>query len=122
MAKLSRKKLQEIIEQADPSAKLVDTSVEAGARRTAAPDFDTPDLDQLRAKFLGEDAAPTPPKAAKAAKAGKAGKAAKAPAPDEDVSIVSVEKKQKRDPWDRASRPKAVVVSDTEGRIIGRQG
>ena len=90
MAKLSRKKLQEIIEQADPSAKLVDTSVEAGARRTVAPDFDTPDLGQLRAKFLGEGRDPKP------AKAGKAGKAAKAPAPDEEVSIVSVEKKQKR--------------------------
>jgi len=34
----------------------------------------------------------------------------------------ALEKKQKTDPWDRRSRPKAVVVSDKEGRIIGRQG
>jgi hypothetical protein len=119
MAKLSRKQLQEIIEQADPNSKLVDTSAPAD-RPTAESDFDTPDLDQLRAKFLGADAALEPTKPTK--KKAKASKAAKAPPAGEDVSIVSVEKKQKTDPWDRSSRPKAVVVSDDEGRIIGRQG
>ena len=109
MAKLSPKKLQQIIEQADPGSRLVDTRAAGEVAPTAAPDFDTPDLDQLREKFLGKT------DARKAAKA-------KAPAPAEDVSIVSVEKKQKRDPWDRSSRPKAVVVSDNEERIIGRQG
>ncbi|HEX2384609.1 MAG TPA: hypothetical protein VHI95_18345 [Acidimicrobiales bacterium] len=112
MAKLSPKKLQQIIEQADPGSRLVDTRAAGEVAPTAAPDFDTPDLDQLREKFLGKTDAR---KAAKAAKA-------KAPAPAEDVSIVSVEKKQKRDPWDRSTRPKAVVVSDNEERIIGRQG
>ena len=119
VAKLTRKKLQEIIEQADPSSQLVATEAPGDRSAAAAADFDTPDIEQLRSKFLGEDAAPDATKPAKRAKP----KSAKPKsAPNEDISIVSVEKKQKSDPWDRGSRPKAVVVSDDEGRIIGRQG
>ena len=113
MAKLSAKKLQQIIEQADPGSRVVDTGAGGARGAAAAADFDTPDLDALRQKYLGA--------AGDAKKTGKAAKA-KAPAPADEVSIVSVEKKQKRDPWDRSSRPKAVVVSDNEERIIGRQG
>jgi len=109
MAKLSPKKLQQIIEQADPGSRVVDTGAGGALGATAAADFDTPDLDALRQKYLGKSAARKPTKP-------------KAPAPGDEVSIVSVEKKQKRDPWDRAARPKAVVVSDNEERIIGRQG
>jgi hypothetical protein len=127
VAKLTRKKLQEIIEQADPSTQLVDTNAAGDRPATAAADFDTPDIDQLRTKFLGENAAPEATKPAKSAKkSAKKSATAKSAKPkgasDDDISIVSVEKKQKSDPWDRGSRPKAVVVSDEEGRIIGRQG
>ena len=126
MAKLTRKKLQEIIEQADPSTQLVDTKAAGDRPATTAADFDTPDIEQLRSKFLGEDVAREPTKPAKSTKSAKKSATARSAkpkaGPDDDISIVSVEKKQKTDPWDRGSRPKAVVVSDKEGRIIGRQG
>jgi len=104
---LSRKQLQEIVEKEDPDARLVEGVVGKETDSIAATDFDTPDLDQLREKFLGEtDARP----------------AADTAEDDEDVAIVSVEKRTKTDPWDRSARPKAMVVSEKEGRVIGRQG
>ena len=108
MAKMTRKKLQEIIEREEPGARLVEGASERDAERLAPTDFDTPDLEQLREKFLGS----AEPDSATPADADD----------DDEVEIVSVEKEHKGDPWDRASRPKAYVVSEKEERIIGRQG
>jgi len=106
MTKMSRKKLQGIIEREEPGARLIEGVPGPNAERLAAVDFDTPDLALLREKFLGSsDAAPLTDAV-----------------DDDDVAIVSVEKDSKRDPLDRASRPKAFVVSEKEGRVIGRQG
>jgi hypothetical protein len=110
MAKLSKKKLQEIIERAEPGAKVVEGATGRDTDRVSSTDFDTPDVAQLREKFLGSsDSAP-------------AAAASENDDDDDDVAIVSVEKGAKKDPWDRASRAKAYVVSEKEGRVIGRQG
>lgn len=107
MTKMSRKKLQEIIEREEPGARLVEGAPGRDAERLAATDFDTPDLAQLREKFLGPS---------------DASASADADDDDDEIAIVSVEKGAKSDPLDRASRPKAFVVSEKEGRVIGRQG
>jgi len=114
MAKMSKKKLQEIIEREEPGARLVEGATGRDADRLAATDFDTPDVSQLREKFLGSsDAAAAESAESAASDEGD---------DDDDVAIVSVEKGGKTDPWDRASRAKAFVVSEKEDRVIGRQG
>lgn len=116
MSRLSRSDLQAIIERELPGSQLVETDDDAGPHRAVATDFDTPDVEVLREKFLG-----TKPRRRKTPQ-DDAGKVEAEPAPDEDVTIVPVRTTQRGDAWDRSTRPKAVVISEREGRIIGRQG
>jgi hypothetical protein len=112
MAKMSKKKLQEIIEREEPGARLVEGATGRDADRLAATDFDTPDVSQLREKFLGSSDAAAGAESAESDEGDD----------DDEIAIVSVEKGGKTDPWDRASRAKAFVVSEKEDRVIGRQG
>jgi hypothetical protein len=152
MAKLSRDEVKEIVRRDVPGTRVVETDPAADPRKLrAAPDLDSPDLDALRAKYLGnagappaEDAAGAGEDAAEApgapeapeARAGTSEAPAEAAAEpgasvdgddgddddDDDVEIVSVAPEQPAEPWDRGARPKAVVVSSKEKRVIGRQG
>jgi hypothetical protein len=71
-----------------------------------APDATTPDLDALRRKYLGPAVAAEP--------------ISKGPAALDDDTIVSVEPDAGED--GPGGVPKAVIVSNTERRVIGTQG
>lgn len=129
MAKLSKKDLQQIIAQQMPKYKLVDTpdvpGGADGATTRAKPEGQTPGLDTLRKKYLRnkflsdattggrEDGEPNGHPADYAAVAG---------AGDDDTEIVIVEPKVAPHPLDRGSRPKAIVISTTQKKIVGEQG
>lgn len=42
-------------------------------------------------------------------------------APEQD-EIIAVEPETAAHPWDRAARPKAIVISGSEKRVVGEQG
>jgi hypothetical protein len=124
MAQLSDSDLEAIISRDLPGHQIVrrkSAKPAADAQPAEArPDVDdvSPDIDELRRKFLGEGAAggSQPVEIAAAPE--------EADAPDDDVEdeIVMVEPNQRDDPLDHGSRPKAVVVSGKERRVIGYQG
>jgi hypothetical protein len=127
MSKLSKDDLQQIIEQQMPKYKLVEGTRASGARDAATtrakPEGQTPGLDTLRKKYLRdkflsdatpggyEDGEPNGQPRADAADAG-----------DDDTEIVMVEPKVAPHPLDRGSRPKAIVVSTIQKKIVGEQG
>src|ERR671934_2571547 len=113
MARFPDEELNEIIGRALPGHRIVrrkadDPAVDdrpAAADRPVA-DEAGPDLAELRKKYgadTGSDEAPA------------------ADAEDTDAEIVIVEPKERTDPLDHGSRPKAVVVSGKERRVIGYQ-
>lgn len=123
MARLSDSDLEEIITRDLPGHKIVH-------RKSAKPDADdeaaearpadevSPDIDELRSKYLGDVAAH------EGQDGGTDDGADAADASDDDAEdeIVMVEPRQRDDPLDHGSRPKAVVVSGKERRVIGYQG
>jgi hypothetical protein len=121
MAKLTRDQLQEIVERDAPGMKLVDRNPEADALTVrASPDLDSPDIDELRAKYLGPAEAPASDAAPRRARRGARAEPADAD-DDDDVEIVSLTP-EKADARDRVNQTKAIVVSGNKGRIIGQQG
>jgi hypothetical protein len=120
MAKMARKDLERIVRKEMPGYRLARkpkpgraaADARASARR-AAPEARTPSLDALKRKYLGADAAPAPKKATRGADTKKRRGADR---------IVAVEPESAAHPWDRAARPKAVVVSGKDKKIVGRQG
>mgnify|MGYP001602251963 CR=1 FL=1 len=117
MAKIPRDKLERIIEKEAPRQKIAEgRPAERDAPRTRAPaQGGTPDLATLKRRYgkRGPGATDAPRGGAKAAR----------PVPKaEDDEVVLLQSKEPRDPVSRGSRPKAVVVSGKDGRIIGRQG
>lgn len=119
MAKLSREELEDIIERDAPGTRMVKRDATADPRSVRAqPEETTPDLETLRRKYLGTDAAP----AATEEAVGDAEDDAAGEDDDDDDEIVAVEPAEPADPWDRGARAKAVVVSGKDKKIIGRQG
>ena len=82
------------------------------------PEASTPDIEELRRKYFGEEAAA----GEVAAAAANPGADAAANDDDNDEEIVHVVPKDSGDPWDRARRPKSVVFSHKAKRVIGYQG
>jgi hypothetical protein len=106
MSELSQDELRSIVARDVSGYRLgADTLGTAKGPIGPAPEATTPDLDALRRKYLGPEAAAEP--------------VSKSPVLDEDT-IVSVE------PDGEGNAPgegaKAVVVSNTERRVIGTQG
>lgn len=132
--KLSREELNEIIERDLPGSKLLETASDSDLRSLRAPaDLDSPDIETLRERFLGKSKQATAMRASKSASPAKrdttAATDAKKSIPrrppksdDDDVEIVIVTPKRPTEALDRGSRPKAVVVSSKEKKVIGRQG
>jgi len=130
MAKLSKQEIEEIVQRDMPGYKVVQHEEGADERAVEAnPDEVAPDIDTLREKYLGdsentasegsnpggEGNEPTPVEA----------DAENPPDSDEDNTddaIVAVQPEQISDPFDHASRPKTVVVSGKDRRVIGSQG
>jgi hypothetical protein len=124
MARKTRQELNEIVRREMPGYHVVEPAAEAapadaaGLRvERAAPDAGTPDLEALRMKYLRR---PDEPGQTIADQEPPAGVGA-APAEGDDDQIVAVVPDDREDPWDRAARPKSVVVNP-DGKIIGAQG
>jgi hypothetical protein len=122
MAKMARNDLERIVRKEMPGYRLTRrpkpgraaADARASARR-AAPEARTPSLDALKRKYLGADAVPAPKKATRGADTRKGrGRGAD--------RIVAVEPESAAHPWDRAARPKAVVISGKDKKIVGTQG
>ena len=123
MARLSRQELEDIVARDMPGYRLSKQAAE-GEDRTARDaaagpaDATTPSLSQLRHKSLLDKYGA--PSARLDADAGERLQDADA---DDGDEIVTVEPTKAAAPWDvSASRPKVVVVSGREKRIVGRQG
>jgi len=116
MAKIPRKELEKIVKKQAPGYRVAQgRPAEADATRRRAPaQAGTPDLAKLQKRYgktgVGAmDAARKPPKA-------------KPVKPEDDDEVVMLEPSKSRDSLSRASRPKAVIVSGKDKKIIGRQG
>ena len=108
-----------------PNFKVVQTpeSLEvdaAGRKPRAKPEAHTPDTETLRKKYLREKFIEGTDTVS--AEEGKPNGAPAADAADDDTEIVLVEPKTAPHPLDRGSRPKAVVISTKNKKIIGTQG
>lgn len=118
MTRMPKEELEKIIEQDAPGYTLA-TPSEGLDERAASPEPEetSPDIDELRRKYLGEPEVeasgnPAPEDA---------------PAVDDDGDemedqIVAVRPAEPIDPFDHAARPKTVVVSGKDKRIVGQQG
>jgi hypothetical protein len=124
MAKLSKQDLAQIVEQQMPKYKLADTpaapAAADGTKTRAKPDGQTPDLDTLRKKYLREKFLSDAPGGGY--RDGEPNGQPAADAADDDTEIVLVEPKTAPHPLDRGSRPKAVVISKRQKKIVGEQG
>jgi hypothetical protein len=129
MARKSREELDEIVRRELPGYHVAPQAAPdpradgAIPARRAAPDAGTPDLDTLRRKYLrnpgagGQTAADELAGGNPGPDAGDAGRAGDA----DDDQIVAIAPDDHPDPWDRAVRPKSVVI-DPDGKILGAQG
>ena len=121
--KLSKEEVQRIIEEQMPNfrvAQTYDTPARDanGGKTRAKPEAHTPDMKTLRRKYLrekfleGTDGLST----------NEPNEVPAADASGDDTEIVLVEPKTAPHPLDRGSRPKAVVISTKDKKIIGTQG
>jgi hypothetical protein len=116
VAKLSRKELEKVVAKEAPGYQIAGSGAASDAAGDAAPSADeaTPDLEQMQQKYGGDGSSGS------ASDAAGAKESATKPLNDDDT-IVALEPKDPADPWERGSRAKSIVVSNT-GKVIGRQG
>ena len=116
MAKMKREELQRIVQRDMPGYRLTrKKTAAAGAdspRSTQKADATSQSLDALRRKYSGKSSATGRPDVA----AGRNVRSA------DDDEIVAIEPEETANPWDGAARPKAVVISGRNKRIVGKQG
>ena len=129
MSKLSKEELQQIVAQQMPKYKLTDKPATSGdidgATTRAKPEGQTPSLATLRKKYLRDKFLNDAPRADHEdgePNGRPATDAAGADAADDDTEIVMVEPKEAPHPLDRGSRPKAIVISTSQKKIVGEQG
>ena len=129
MAKLSKADLQRIVEKQMPKYKLTDTTLstpaaDTGGQTRARPEGQTPDLETLRKKYLRNKFLNDSNDSTGAGTPDDEGAPNGQPidAAGDETEIVMVEPKVSPHPLDRGSRPKAVVVSTTQKKIVGEQG
>jgi hypothetical protein len=124
MSKLPRDELERIIERDAPGHTLATAREGQDQRSTRAePEESSPDIAALRSKYLGEPVslAATADEGAPAGGAADGADAGDAGA-EADDEIVPVQRIDAADPWDHESRPKTIVVSGKDKKIIGSQG
>lgn len=116
MAKIPRKELEKIVKKQAPGYRVAHgRPAETDSLRQRAPaQAGTPDLAQLQKRYgkTGVGAMDAQRKRPKA----------KAVKPQDDDEVVMLEPSNPRDSLSRASRPKAIIVSGKDKKIIGRQG
>ena len=120
MAKMNKRELDDIVKRDMPGFDVVSREpAEAAADAASVPAEAAPSIDQLRRKYLGDDAAE---EAADSPDSPPAKRRGAKDEPNTDDEIVTVRPTGPADPFDHAARPKTVVVSGKEKRIIGSQG
>jgi hypothetical protein len=108
MARIPRQKLEAIVQRDLPGYEVVDSHSTVHDAAHVQADQATPDIDDLRRKFLGERAAMAP--------AGDAASAERETAGDDDELVVVK-------PEGAGLAPaKRVIVSGRTHRVIGSQG
>lgn len=114
MARRTRQELEAIVRQQAAGFRLAEEAppTDRWSDRSPAEAF-TPDLATLHHKYLGGSDNPGP-----ADSLGRNEAAHNSDGYDEEIVAVIPDTD---DPWDRAARPKSVVIS-SEGEIIGSQG
>lgn len=119
MAKMKKADLEKIVERELPGRRIARKSEAAkdAPRPKPVSEARSPDLDTLRRKYL------------RRGRTQPASRQPRRPEVDDprptradDDEIVAVEPKAPAHPWDRAARPKAVVISGRDKRIVGKQG
>jgi len=134
MARMSKEELEGIVERDLPGYTLASPEgarADADAGVQVEPDEVGADIDALRAKYLGTDQAdeettpraehnPSPRKRVPKKKSGA--EARKEAGEETDDELVAVQPKDAADPFDHAVRPKTIVISGEDGKIIGSQG
>jgi hypothetical protein len=114
MAKLTQEELEEIIERDAPGHRIVSRGQDEDLLApSVTPDEGTPDLARLRLKFLGTDAVSDG--------ADEVAEGSDNPGSN-DVEMVTIEPDERATPWDHGSKPKVVIVSGKQRKIIGSQG
>jgi hypothetical protein len=117
MARMKDEDLERIVRRDMPGYRLTPKSKAAAgmdaSRGRPRVDAGTPDLETLRRKYASRDFQTS---AASSDQVG--GGVANA----DDDAIVTVERESGADPLDPGSRPKAVVISGRNNRIVGKQG
>src|SRR5215204_5568683 len=107
MEQLSRQELEAIIERDLPDHELVTVEREPTDQAPVEADEAGEDIDALRERFLGRTDASDAPEAGDAR--------------NEHDLIVAVRPKRQGDPYDHLARPKTVIVSGRDRRVIGSQ-
>jgi hypothetical protein len=117
MAKMKREELQRIVKRDMPGYRLARKKKAAAAadsaRSVQGAEARSPSLDALRRKYSGKASIVTPRPDVRARVRTR---------DTDDDEIVAIEPEEVADPWDGGSRPKAVVISGRNKRIVGKQG
>jgi hypothetical protein len=132
MSKLSAEEIESIVSNDLPDYKLKEDSLE-GASDAASRDSirttimeqveaNTPDLDALKAKYLGEDSFAADSAGGLSADEDPDTRAFAAAEDEPEDEIVAVVPKTSSHPLDRGARAKAVIISGENKKVIGQQG
>jgi hypothetical protein len=118
MARLSKKELDKIVKRDLPGYTVVSRG-DSGVDKAPGAEADSvaPSIDELRQKYLGESAGDEDAADSPASGSGNPGAEE-----NTDDEIVTVQPKKAGDPYDHAARPKTIIVSGKDGRVIGSQG
>lgn len=113
MAKLPPEEIEKIVEDELPGYTVERSAPTDAPTRHAEADEASPGIDELRKRYgvepdVESHSGPEPePDSAEE---------------DPDDEIVAVRPKDARDPWDHDARPKSVVISGKDRKIVGGQG
>lgn len=128
MSRLTKRELDEIVDRDLPGYRVVQRSEpsEENAPQLEA-DQVAPDIEELREKYLGDDGdvggEPDSHRAgAPSGRRSASGSRGTGVASNKDDEIIVVEPKNSDAPFDHPARPKTVVVSGKDGRVVGSQG
>lgn len=127
MGKLSSQEIKKIIARDAPGYRLSSKSIRSQeGTDAAAVDMQGAEATEsrektLREKYLGSDSS-AEDNDLEVDTAGHTSAEADAGDDNSEDEIVAVEPERSAHPWDRSARPKAVVISGKEKKIIGSQG
>lgn len=114
MAKLTRKEVERIIKRDAPGHRVVEYPVkDDSVTLRVRSDEGTPDLSSLKRKYGGPE---------EAAAAIEGGQDAGAGENEPEDQLVAIEPEAPPNPWDHGSKPKVVLISGKDKKIIASQG